>query len=92
MGQQSALQLKFEMIGSYLKQKRKEAGLTQGEVAKELGYTSPQFISNYERGLCAPAFDAYPRLMNMYKIPKEEMLDILLKSEELALRKKLFGT
>lgn len=92
MAQQTALQLKFEMIGTFLRQKRKEAGLTQGEVAKELGYTSPQFISNYERGLCAPAFDAYPRLMNMYKIPKEDMLQLLLKSEEVALRKKLFGS
>jgi transcriptional regulator with XRE-family HTH domain len=42
---------------TYLQKLRKNAGLTQAELAAGLGYTSPQFISNIERGLAAlPSF------------------------------------
>jgi transcriptional regulator with XRE-family HTH domain len=82
---------RFEVLGRYLKQKRKASGLTQWEVAKELGYTSPQFISNFERGLCAPSFDTLPRLIKMYRIPQNEILELLLKQQEEYLREKLFS-
>lgn len=82
---------RFEVLGRYLKQKRKASGLTQWEVAKELGYTSPQFISNFERGLCAPSFDTLPRLIKMYRIPQNEILELLLKQQEEYLREKLFN-
>lgn len=81
---------RFEVLGHYLKQKRKASGFTQWEVAKELGYTSPQFISNFERGLCAPSFDTLPRLIKMYRIPQNEILELLLKQQEQYLREKLF--
>ena len=38
-------------LGDYLKSKRENASLSQGDVAKKLKYTSPQFISNWERGI-----------------------------------------
>jgi transcriptional regulator with XRE-family HTH domain len=79
----------FDVLGQYLKQKRKSAGLTQWEVAKELGYTSPQFISNFERGLCAPGFDNLPLLIKMYRIPFKEILELLLKQHEEYLKGKL---
>lgn len=82
---------RFEVLGNYLKQKRKASGLTQWEVAKELGYTSPQFISNFERGLCAPSFDTLPLLIKMYRIPQNEILELLLKQQEEYLREKLFS-
>lgn len=31
---------------------RREAGMTQKQLSDKLGYTTPQFISNVERGLC----------------------------------------
>lgn len=34
-----------------LRQARERAGLTQSQLAKALGYTTPQFISNIERDL-----------------------------------------
>lgn len=82
---------RFEVLGRYLKQKRKASGLTQWDVARELGYTSPQFISNFERGLCAPSFDTLPKLIGMYKIPKDEIINLLLKQQEEYLRAKLFN-
>lgn len=35
-----------------LKQAREKSGLSQSELAKKLGYTSAQFVSNWERGVC----------------------------------------
>ena len=43
----------FQVLGDYLQSKRMKVGLSQGDVATKLGYSSPQFISNFERGLCA---------------------------------------
>lgn len=36
----------------FIYEARKKAGLTQIHIADKLGYSSAQFISNAERGLC----------------------------------------
>ncbi|MFK8138139.1 MAG: helix-turn-helix domain-containing protein [Bdellovibrionales bacterium] len=82
---------RFEVLGDFLKFHRKSKGFTQWDVAKELGYTSSQFISNFERGLCAPSFETLPKLIEMYSIPEKEILDLLLQQQEKFLREKLFG-
>lgn len=41
-------------VGQYLAEARAAAGLSQGDVAKQLEYTSAQFVSNWERGICFP--------------------------------------
>lgn len=38
--------------GRLLKLARIKADITQGELAKKLGYKSPQMVSNWERGAC----------------------------------------
>lgn len=51
-------------VGQLFKKIREDRNLTQHSVAAALGYTSPQFISNIERGICnAP-------LMNNKKLTK----------------------
>lgn len=62
----------------YLRKKRELAGLSQKQVAESLGYTTPQFISNWERGLSTPPIKALKKLADMYSIPKEEIFDLLL--------------
>jgi transcriptional regulator with XRE-family HTH domain len=39
-------------VGEYLKKVREERGISQSEVSKHLGLTSPQYVSNAERGKC----------------------------------------
>ncbi len=41
---------KYEQIGSRIEQARKREGLTQGQLAEELGYQSPTAISLIEAG------------------------------------------
>ena len=67
-------------IAKFLKDKRIEAGLSQGAVAKKLGYTSPQFISNWERGLSRPPVETLRKVAQIYNISPNEMFDVILKT------------
>ena len=51
-----------KQLGKFLRKKRIVAGLTQGELAKSLGFSSSQFVSNIERGVAtipAPRVQEY---------------------------------
>lgn len=50
-------------FGDFLREKRMKAGLSQKEVALGLGYTTPQFISNWERGLSNPPISSIRKLV-----------------------------
>ena len=63
--------------------------MTQKSVAKRLGYSSPQFISNIERGLCTPPVDKLKVLIKIYDLDKEDLIAIILQENERLLRKKL---
>lgn len=39
----------MKTIGKYIRDLRKQSGLSQGDLAKQLGYSTAQFISNWER-------------------------------------------
>lgn len=64
------------ILNQYLRKKRLEAGLTQKELAEELGYRS-QFIANWERGVSAPPAHVYPKLIQILNIPEQEILELL---------------
>lgn len=69
-------------VGSFLKTKRVEAGVTQSKAAKALGYSSPQYISNFERGLCEPSVHTALKLTKVYGINKNELYKVMLQSFE----------
>ena len=80
-----------KMLGRYLKQRRIRAGLTQSEVAKKLGYSTPQFISNFERGLCSPPLKNLKVLVKLYSLDVEEVMKLIMKQQEHILRKALLN-
>jgi DNA-binding XRE family transcriptional regulator len=62
----------FVEMGKVLKSIRVEKGMTQAEVAEAIGVHS-QFVSNWERGLCAPPKDCLPKLRETFRIgPKTQ--------------------
>lgn len=63
----------------FLKEKRESAGMSQGDVAKKLKYTSPQFISNWERGVSCPPIKVLRALAEMYKVSTDELFDLILR-------------
>jgi len=71
----------YEALGVYLAEKRQAAGLTQREVADALGYSSAQFISNFERGIATPPLPKLKLLLGMYRMPVEAVVDLILSCE-----------
>jgi transcriptional regulator with XRE-family HTH domain len=60
-----------------LRKIRLTAGLAQLEVSKELGYSTTQFISNWERGLSYPPIKTVYRLAGLYKVSPEKLYQII---------------
>lgn len=65
-------------LAEYLKNKRSSSGLTQGAVATKLGYSSAQFVSNWERGLSLPPIQTLKKLCVLYKVNQDEMYNHLV--------------
>ncbi|MAE73894.1 MAG: hypothetical protein CL675_07340 [Bdellovibrionaceae bacterium] len=70
-------QEQFKVIGKFLAGKRKEAGFSQSDVAKHLGYTA-QFVSNWERGQALPPMQALRKLIDLIKMDREEVISLLI--------------
>lgn len=66
------------MLADFLKEKRVAAGLSQKDVADKLGYSTPQFISNWERGVSHPPINALKKLGEMYKISADDLFEVTL--------------
>ncbi len=73
-----AEQITNKRIGQFLKQKRIDRGLTQSIVAEKLGYGSPQFISNIERGISNVPTKSLKIFVELYQIDAKEVIDIIL--------------
>ncbi|MGZ3772967.1 MAG: helix-turn-helix domain-containing protein [Pseudobdellovibrionaceae bacterium] len=69
-----------EQYGNFLKAKREQSGLSQRDVANLLNYSTPQFISNWERGISYPPATAINKLASAFKINAEELFDPMLKA------------
>ena len=79
-------------LGAFFKKRREELGLHQKDVAKILGYSSPQFISNMERGLSLPPIKKIKKLIKLYNLPPEEVLDLILNEQQKVLHQAIVGT
>ena len=60
-------------IGSFLKELRKEKGMTQKELAEKLGCTS-QHISAIERGVKTPTLETFVTLCNVLQVQPNLLL------------------
>ncbi len=76
-------------LGRYLKSKRKKMNLSQSRVADELGYSSPQIVSNWERGLCHPPLAKLRLITKLYRVRTIELIDMMTKDYERRLCNKL---
>jgi transcriptional regulator with XRE-family HTH domain len=68
------------LLADFLRDKRIESGLSQMDVARKLGYTSAQFVSNWERGLSSPPIHTLRKLSELYNIPPDTLFDTTLKT------------
>lgn len=67
-------------LGVFLRESRVRAGLSQMQVAKKLGYTTAQFISNWERGVSEPPLKALKTLAKIYSVSMDDIFQLILRS------------
>lgn len=65
-------------ISRFFKEARENANLTQEEVAKSLGYTSKQIVSNWERGVCTPPLNQIAQLVKLLNLNPETVVELFL--------------
>ena len=70
----------FAKLSKLLKSSRQKANLSQIEVANHLGYSTSQFISNWERGLSSPPLEVVKKLAKFYGISSDDLFDIIHKA------------
>lgn len=63
-------------VGLYLKGIRKAKGITQGKVSSRLGYSTPQFISNTERGIAMPPLKTIRKVCKILKLNPMQMNEL----------------
>ena len=76
-------------LGQFLKDTRENVEMTQANVSEKLGYSSPQFISNIERGISVVPLKTLARMVSLYKGNPETVIKIILESQRKLLREKL---
>lgn len=69
-----------EKIGEFLRAKRLAAGLSQGEVARALGYSTAQFISNWERNISQPPIQTMRILAKLFRTDEHELFNLILEA------------
>lgn len=67
------------MISQLLKTHRKQKRIQQKELAKELGYSCAQFISNWERDISEPPLDKCKQVCELLGISEKKYKQILIK-------------
>lgn len=73
---------------NYLKRARVAAGLSQRDVSNKMGYSTPQFISNWERGVSLPPMKSFKKLASILKIKEEDIAEFCFQHDLKELRKK----
>ncbi len=67
----------FGKLGQFLKDARATRDLTQREVAEKLGL-HVQFVSNWERGICAPPGHSFQKMIQLLRLSREELVEVML--------------
>lgn len=70
-----------------LKKLRQKKGITQKEIAERFKWTSPQFVSNVERGLAMPANNILKPFGEMYGLSLDQIIKWKLGILERRMRK-----
>lgn len=79
----------FIYLGQYLKEKRLKSGSTQTELAKSVD-VHVQFVSNWERGLCAPPGHCFHNLIDILKLNREELVESMLMDSKKIIESKVY--
>ena len=80
----------YQKLGLYLKAKRVEAGMSQPALANKLGDVHSQFVSNWERGLCAPPSHSFQRLISVLELNRDELVKVMVADYQAEVELKIY--
>jgi transcriptional regulator with XRE-family HTH domain len=83
--------VEFASLGKYLKEKRVKAKFTQTELAEALGDIHTQFVSNWERGLCAPPSHCFHNLIAILKLNRVDLVEVMLEDSKKIIESKVYN-
>lgn len=67
--------MKNETLGMTIAKKRKELGMTQMELAQQMGVTD-KAVSKWERDLSCPDINSLPKLAELFGMTMDELMQI----------------
>lgn len=79
----------MQTLGQLLKESRVKAGLSQKDVSNTLGYSTSQFISNWERGVSQPPIAVVKKLGVVYKMNPEVILESIIQDTVSTVKKEI---
>lgn len=65
----------YTLTSQTIRVAREKKGLTQSDLAKEFGYSTSQFISNTERGICLFPVKSLKKLSKTLNVPLKKLVD-----------------
>lgn len=77
----------MKIFGEYLRAQRIKVDRSQIEVSRELGYSSSQFVSNWERGISFPPLAAYHQIARIYQVSLDELFEQSMEAKVRELRR-----
>ena len=80
--------MKKESFGNMVVALRKEKGMTQLELAEEMGVTD-KAVSKWERDLSFPDVSSIPKLAEILGVSVDELMQVKAESKEEPLKKKI---
>lgn len=79
----------MKRIGLYLRECREKIGLTQGDVAKKMGWDNAQYVSNIERGISAPPKAGIKKMCELLSADKHQVVEMMVDSYKRMLKAKV---
>jgi transcriptional regulator with XRE-family HTH domain len=77
-------------LGTLLREQRIKRGLTQADLAESLGNVHPQFVSNWERGLCAPPSERLREIISHLQLTPKKVIDTMMTDAKEEILAKIF--
>lgn len=79
----------FQNLGKLLKKTRMAAGFSQAQLAKKLK-VHVQFVSNWERGICAPPSHCFQQTLDILKVSRQKVMAVMLLDSKKAIEIKIY--
>lgn len=82
--------LDYRNLGKYLKAKRVSVGYTQSKLAEKLK-VHVQFVSNWERGICAPPSHCFQQTLDILNADRNKVVSVMLLDSKKIIKAKIYN-